>query len=74
MLKKHKQADKEAKVSLSYVRRLTFDEFEETGLFPSTWLKNEASNNHSKKGTELDFPNMVVSSRYLMSSKLHETL
>ena len=62
MSKKHKQADEEAKVSLSYVRRLTLDEFEETGLFPSIWLKNEASNNHSKTGTALDFPNMLVSS------------
>ena len=66
MSKKHKQVDEEAKFSLSYNTEedlLTLDEFEETGLFPSTWLKNETTNNHSKTGTELDFPNMLLSSR-----------
>ena len=62
MSMKHKQADEEANFSLFYIRRLTFDEFEETGLFPSIWLKNETTNNHSKKGTALDFLNMLASS------------
>jgi len=48
--------------SLSYVRRLTLDEFEETGLFPSTSLKNGAINNHSNKDTAMDLLNMPFSS------------
>jgi len=54
---KHQKRDEEAKFSLSYI-----DEFEETGLFPSTSLKNGAINNHSNKDTVLDFLNMVISS------------
>jgi len=62
MPKKHKKRDEEAKFSLSYITRLTLDEFEETGLFPSTSLKNGATNNHSNKDTVLDFLNMPISS------------
>jgi len=61
MPKKHQNRDEEAKFSLFYIR-LTLDEFEETGLFPSTSLKNGATNNHSNKDTVLDFLNMPISS------------
>ena len=59
--KKHKKRDEEAKFSLSHITRLTLDKFEETELFPSTSLKNGATNNHGNKGTALDFLSVAIS-------------